>query len=383
MLGVTLLASRALAAPCEAACTGTLEATLYLIGDAGAASDPEPVLDALARDAGARAAAGNPAHIAIAFLGDNLYPHGLPPLDDRAWPEARRRLEAQLAVLRATGVRGRFVPGNHDWGGRHREGGWDRIRRFGAYLDRHAPDLASLHPGGGCPGPDALDLGDRLRLVFLDSHWWLHRGPRPLHPESDCPTDSEAEVVAALEELLARAGDRRVVAMAHHPLRSGGPHGGTFPLSTHLFPMQLGGERLWLPLPGIGSLVAWGRQWGASDQDVGGRRNRRMRGAFRTAFAKAPPLLYASGHDHSLQVLASESLPYLVVSGAGNAHNVTRVHEIDGTLLARSAPGYMRLEALVDGRVRLVVVAREPDGGWVEPFAACLDVPCEARSARP
>src|SRR2546422_8176212 len=31
-------------------------------------------------------------------------------------------------------------------------------------------------PGGGCPGPRVVDLAGGVRLVALDTEWWLHDG---------------------------------------------------------------------------------------------------------------------------------------------------------------------------------------------------------------
>jgi len=41
-------------------------------------------------------------------------------------------------------------------------------------------------PVGGCPGPTVVDLGEVVRLVALDSQWWLQDGPKP-GPTSSCP----------------------------------------------------------------------------------------------------------------------------------------------------------------------------------------------------
>jgi len=102
---------------------GDVETVLFLVGDAGEPGPGDPVLAVLTdqmRPFGERAMA--------VFLGDNIYPLGLPDstAEDRA--EMERRLAEQIdAVLRAGG-RGLFVPGNHDWI-RGRKGGWEAILR--------------------------------------------------------------------------------------------------------------------------------------------------------------------------------------------------------------------------------------------------------------
>jgi len=78
-----------------------VDVTLFFIGDAGAPAAPpdsEPVLVAL------RAAVATAPRPVVVFLGDNVYPRGLPDSADAGRPEAERRLGAQLAVLRASGA---------------------------------------------------------------------------------------------------------------------------------------------------------------------------------------------------------------------------------------------------------------------------------------
>jgi hypothetical protein len=47
--------------------------------------------------------------------------------------------------------------------------------------------------------------------VLLDTQWWLHGGPKPTDPNSDCPEDAESEVVDSLHAAVAGAGERLVV----------------------------------------------------------------------------------------------------------------------------------------------------------------------------
>ena len=88
--------ARARAAPVPAAPQPDVDVTLFFIGDAGAPAAPadsEPVLRAL------RAALSVAPHPVVAFLGDNIYPRGMPDSGAADRPEAERRLSAQLRVL--------------------------------------------------------------------------------------------------------------------------------------------------------------------------------------------------------------------------------------------------------------------------------------------
>src|SRR5207245_8836243 len=86
--------------------------------------DSEPVFLAL------RAAAASAPHAVIVFLGDNVYPSGMPDSTAPTRAAAERALTEQLRVLQASGAHGVFVPGNHDLDGM-RPGGRAAIGRGG------------------------------------------------------------------------------------------------------------------------------------------------------------------------------------------------------------------------------------------------------------
>ncbi len=147
--------------------------SLYLIGDAGKPdSTGEPVLEALQRDLAARSS-----ERVVVFLGDNAYPRGLPAPGQPGRHDAERNLKTQIGAITAHAARGYFVPGNHDWA-KDGADGWEAIKRQDRFIDSLGGGAVSLQPGGGCPGPKTVDIGPRLRLVLLDTQWWLHRGPK-------------------------------------------------------------------------------------------------------------------------------------------------------------------------------------------------------------
>jgi hypothetical protein len=345
-------------------------ASLYLIGDAGA-PDPkgEPVLQALSRDL---RSSGAPQRVVV-FLGDNVYPRGLPAPEHPGRKEAERRLAAQLEVVTRSGATGYFVLGNHDWA-RHGNEGWDAARRQGAFIDSAGGGKAWVRPSGGCPGPSVVDVGRRLRLVLVDTQWWLHGGPRPMHPSSNCPTDTETEIVDSLRAAVSGAtADRLVVVAGHHPLTTGGVHGGYFGWRDHVFPLRVVFPWLWVPLPFIGSLYPAARQHAISSQDLRSRGYQRLIAAFRKAFADKPPQLYVAGHEHNLQVIAGGAASLEVVSGGGIYGHSGRVVAVPGSLFARKASGYARLDIAETGRARLAVVEVDRDGQSREVFSSWVE----------
>lgn len=259
--------------------------------------------------------------------------------------------------------------GNHDWV-RGRDGGWEAVRRQAAFIADAAREGVLVLPAPGCPGPATRDLGDRLRLVLLDTQWWLHGSDRPEDPTSSCPADSKGEITAALREAVAGDPNRHVVVAGHHPLRSGGVHGGKFDWKDHIFPLRAYKNWMWLPLPLIGSLYPLVRGSGISAQDAAAGSNEEMRDSIRAAFDARPPLAYAAGHEHNLQIIAEDSGTILVVSGTGSFDHTSQVFRLGESRYASAASGFIRVDVLRDGRVRIAVIVVDEAGRRSEDFSA-------------
>jgi hypothetical protein len=171
------------------------------------------------------------------------------------------------------------------------------------------------------PG-DGLSRGVYLMAIDLD--WWLlDADERPACADAESERDFLRQVT---RQLTARADDFVIVA-AHHPLRTGGPHGGY--------------GRGWWAERGI----AIATFFGATIQDLDAERHRRMVRRFVPALAKKRPLVYAAGHDHNLQVIEGrDTAGTLVVSGAGSSANITTATAIAGTLFAHAYPGFVVID---------------------------------------
>ena len=324
---------------------------VILIGDAGAPRPGEPVLATL--KAWARR---DPDRTLVAFLGDNVYEDGFSGADRG---DEERRLDRQLDALEGSpGLRGLFIPGNHDWAGGS-AAGLAAVKAQQAYVERRLSP-GSFLPRDGRPGPVKIDLPDSagavLRLVAIDTQWWLHEEPQPA-------SDRDG-IVAGLVRCLTT--DLPVVVLAHHPLETAGNHGGFFDWRDYLFPATRATDAPWAWLIPAPLVYPLGRRFTplGTEQDIFAPAYREMkedlRRASRTRDAEGrllKPLAYAAGHDHNLQVMeGGEFADYLVVSGAGSAVKARPVGDRPQTLFAHEHPGFILVDVLADGSVWLRVV---------------------------
>src|SRR5260221_7432115 len=103
---------------------------LYLVGDAGEFRDGRlPVRDWLKQHVD-----WNDTSNVLVYLGDNIYPRGMPPDGSKSVDSARKILDYQVSVVAGKGAKAYFIPGNHDWK-EGRPGGWDQVKNEGAYLE--------------------------------------------------------------------------------------------------------------------------------------------------------------------------------------------------------------------------------------------------------
>jgi hypothetical protein len=296
------------------------------------------------------------------MLGDNVYPLGLHPRGHPHFTSDSAVVMAQVSIVAGPQATSRhvlqyFVAGNHDVGLKQDLEGFVRLRDFEDLLTGIRAETRAtsyLVPVAGTGGPYVLDWGPAVRIIFLDTAWWLLQAD---NAERD-------RVLAAVDWAMMNAGERRVIFTAHHPLRTAGPHGGEF--------------SFWSTL-GMQYLMD---RSGAILQDLRSAPYRRLERGLRAIFARhEPAFIFAGGHEHSLQVLEPDNVTdpkYTLVSGS--AAKRSEVGVIDGLRYAASAYGYIKVVFEKDGDVALLMEASSvPEGELVCPAEGAEHEPCMQR----
>jgi hypothetical protein len=74
-------------------------------------------------------------------------------------------------------------------------------------------------------------------------------------------------------------------------------------------------------------------------------------------------------------VLDGGAVAHLIVSGAGRFGHTSNVAAIPGSRFVASRAGFVRLDVLTDGRIRLGVIVADVSGGGQERFSMWLATP--------
>jgi len=337
---------------------------IILIGDAGepAKDIKEPVLQGLKTEASII-----PESTLVIFLGDNIYSNGLPAEDDPDRKEYERRIDEQINAVVETGAQGVFIPGNHDWAQGNDEC-WERIIRQAEYVNGKEYVKVQFLPTNGCPGPEVLDFGEKTRVIILDSQWCFQdENLRPGPSDSLCVSSTEEEIISALDSIMNVSQDKFVVVAAHHPLSTHGPHGGYFTWQDHIFPLTDLNEYLWILLPIIGSLYPLIRGSGVSSQDLANNKYQNYKNKVESVLSKYSGTVYASGHEHSLQILQGVNDNTYTVSGAGIwGHVVKALGEGEDTIFAGRFEGFVSLNVFNDDIIQLNVIRINNEQGYTE-----------------
>ena len=317
----------------------TLSHTMYLIGDAGYSREGEvaPAIQLLQQKL--RSA---PKNSSVIFLGDNIYPHGLPSKDHPDRAEAQYRLDVQLETLRDFPGKAFMIAGNHDWGGDGLKG----VKRQEDYVEDYLDDHGVWFPEHGCGGPDVVEINNDLVIIFIDSEWWLTDWDAEPAINDGCESKSRENFLYLFEEAVKKHRNKNIVIAQHHPLYSNGSHGGYFMAHHQLFPLTDVKKNLWIPLPVIGTVYTTMRATVGTREDLAFQPYKDLKAGLLATARKNGNFIFVSGHEHALQYFEADD-QYFVVSGAGSKQTAVRGGK--GSLFTYGGNGISILRFYDDG----------------------------------
>ncbi|MFC4221001.1 metallophosphoesterase [Flagellimonas marina] len=316
--------------------TKEVEHTFYLIGDAGLspAGELNPALKKF-KSVLAKADANSTA----IFLGDNIYPAGFPDEDDD--PEghelSKHYLNAQLSTVESFQGRTVFLPGNHDW----YSDGLKGLEREEKYIQDALDSKDVFLPDNGCPIED-IEISDSILLLTIDTEWYLTDWDKHPTMNDKCEIKDRGRFFEELESEIKKNLDKTIIIALHHPMFTYGSHGGQFSFKQHIYPSGGG-----VPLPVLGTVANLLRRTaGVTIEDLSNKKYNELRKRILTLSQYSDKVIFASGHEHTLQYIVESGKPQ-IVSGAGAKTGATRL--LNGSKFSTGQMGFAVLKVFKDG----------------------------------
>ena len=300
--------------------------SFYLIGDAGNSPIGSSSEALKAFKSELNKASKNSTAI---FLGDNIYPKGLPGKKDESRAFAEYQLKAQTSAVKDFKGEAIFIPGNHDW----YSNGLKGLKRQEKYIE-DALGKNTFLPENGCP-IEKVEISDDIVMIIIDSEWYLTNWDKHPTINDDCEIKTRFKFFEELESLIKKARGKTTIIALHHPMFTNGPHGGQYDFVSHL-----------KPIPILGTLKNILRKTsGVSPADLQNKKYNAFKKRVVTLAQENDKALFVSGHEHSLQYLVKDNLPQ-IISGAGSKSTATR--NVNGEF-STSDSGFTRLDVFKDG----------------------------------
>ncbi|MDT7829196.1 metallophosphoesterase [Pricia sp. S334] len=335
--------------------------TFYLIGDAGK-SPYGGMKDAL-KLFKKKLDSANANSTAI-FLGDNIYPAGMPdPIDStKAYLRAKSDIDAQIKTLENFGGNPFFIPGNHDW---YTEG-LIGLKREQDYIQGALGRDDVFFPQDGCP-LKTIEVNDDIAIIVLDTEWYLVNWNKHPTINDGCTIKSRSQFWLQLEAAIRQNSHRTTLIAMHHPMFTYGQHGGQFTFRQNLYPKGNIG-----PIPLVGSIIDVLRKTtGTSIEDQQNKRYTELKDRLITLAQYSENVILASGHEHTLQYIVEKNTPQ-IVSGSGSKMDGARL--LNGSRFATGRRGYAILEVYTDGSSRVNFFAVNDDNVEKEDFMFTAEV---------
>jgi len=308
----------------------------YFIGDAGNANQNESTLPLESLSKRLQEEGENST---VLFLGDNIYQHGLPEKSNVGYELASHRLQMQINVVKNFEGNRIFIPGNHDY----HNNGVKGLKRQENFVEK-ALGKGSFLPENGCPITKVKVSAD-VTLVIVDTQWYLENWDDNPTMNDDCDIKTRKDFFLEFESLIKKNRSKTTIVALHHPLFTDGAHGGSFSAKQHISPNNR------FPLPVLGTLSNFIRKTGGvSPQDLQNKNYRFLVNRLTTLAQESERVIFASGHEHSLQYIEKNNLVQ-IVSGSGS--KVSGVKKSKESNYGFAALGYAILDVYKDGTTQV------------------------------
>ncbi|REC48589.1 metallophosphoesterase [Chryseobacterium pennipullorum] len=286
---------------------------LFLIGDAGNADEPQAQKTLHLLKNKLDSADSN---AMLIFLGDNIYPKGIPEETDKDYASAKQKLENQLAITKNFKGKTVVIPGNHDW-----YSGLEGLNTQEGLVKQYFNDKKAFLPKNGCPIDD-INISKDIKLIAIDSEWVITNWDNHPGINKNCNIKTREDFFTEFKDLIIKNQDKRIIVALHHPVISSGTHAGFNSAKSHLFPFNSK-----VPVPVIASIANILRSSsGISPADLNNQHYADLANRLKSIVQDKENIIFVSGHDHNLQYHEDGNLRQ-IISGAGSKADPSTIIE--------------------------------------------------------
>lgn len=276
----------------------------------------------------------------LLFMGDNIYPLGMPSPNDKDRLLAEQKLDAQINLAKSVNGKTVFLPGNHDW-----YHGLDGLLEQKKYIETQLGKKSFLPKKNDAI--DALEINDKLTVITIDSEWFIQNWDKYPNINEESAIKNREDFFEEFRSLINKNQNKVTVVAIHHPMVTNGSHGGYFSLRNHIFPYKN------VPLPVLGSIGNYLRKTsGASPADMQHTYYRMMVDRLKTLTKNQEQVIFVSGHEHNLQYIEHDGIKQLI-SGSGSKKEEAR--SVQPTSYAIGALGFASLKMYDNNNVDVFI----------------------------
>ena len=276
---------------------------IFLIGDAGKLEEGNVPRALLAMQENFTSADKKDV---LLFLGDNVYPKGIPSKSNTKHKKAKKALDAQLKIAKTFPGRVLFIPGNHDW-----YSGLKGLKRQEEMVEK-ALGKNTFKPEKGC-AIDKIKISEDVVLLLIDSQWYVSNWNKNATINDNCDIKTRELFLEEFRSEIKKARGKTTLIAIHHPMYSNGPHNGQYTINQHV-----------KPIPILGSLKNLIRTTGGvSNADMSNSFYNDLRKNIIATSQQNRNVIFLSGHEHSLQFIQSDNLTQ-IISGSGSKASGTK-----------------------------------------------------------
>src|SRR5690606_33926276 len=141
----------------------------------------------------------------------------------------------------------------------------------------------------------------QITLITIDSEWFIQDWNKYENINKESEIRNREDFFKEFESLININQNKITLVAIHHPLFSGGVHGGYFSFRKHIFPYKN------IPLPVLGTAINYLRKTtGVSPTDMQYKLYQSLIKRLKTIATNQNQVIFLSGHDHNLQYIEQD-----------------------------------------------------------------------------